>query len=105
MPEEFLGERRKAEEEKYFYERDRKLVAKLQAKADAERKELERKHRKDAHWMKCPKCGGDMEEVKRGPLLLERCKECGGIFFDAGELEMLLAAERDNSVLRRIFGR
>ena len=104
MPDDFLSERRK-EEDKYFYERDRELIEKLRTKAEAERKELERKHRKEAHWMKCPKCGQNMEETKMGPLLVDRCKECGGIYFDAGELDVLLAAEKDNSILRRVFGR
>ena len=38
-------------------------------------------------------------------MLVERCKECGGVYFDAGELEILLAGERRDSLLRRLFGR
>lgn len=104
MPEDFLPDRRKHEEQ-YFYKRDRELIEKLRAKADAERREQERKHRKQTHWMKCPKCGHDLEEVKMGALLVDKCQECGGMFFDAGELDILLAAEKESSVLRRIFRR
>ncbi len=104
MPEDvFSGARR--DQEKYFYERDRELVEKLRSKAEAERRELERKHRKETHWMKCPKCGHDLEETEMGPLLVDKCKDCGGVFFDAGELDMLLAAEKEGSILRRIFRR
>ena len=103
MPEDVSGARR--EQEKYFYKRDRELLEKLRAKAEAERREMDRKHRKEAHWMKCPKCGHDLQETQMGPLLVDRCTDCGGVFFDAGELEMLLAAEKETSVLRRLFGR
>ncbi len=104
MPDELLEHRRKLED-KHFYERDRALIEKLRAKAEKERRELERKHRKEAHWMKCPKCGHDLEEISLGPVLVDRCKECGGVYFDAGELEILLAGERRDSLLRRLFGR
>jgi len=105
MAEEFLGDRRKEQEEKYFHERNRELIEKLRQKAEAERKEMERKHRKDQHWMKCPKCGHDLEEQKMGPLLVDKCADCGGVFFDAGELDVLLAAEKEGSILRRLFKR
>ncbi len=52
-----VDDARRKEEDKHFHERDRELIAKLRAKSEAERQEKERKHRKDTHWMKCPKCG------------------------------------------------
>ncbi len=104
MAKDFMADRRK-DEEKYFYERDRELIEKLRKKAEHERHEAEKKHRKDAHWMKCPKCGGDMKEEKMAAIMVDKCQECGGIYFDSGELEVLLAAEKEGSVLRRLFGR
>lgn len=100
----FLSERRK-DEEKYFHEHNKQLVEKLRKKAEEERHELERKHRKEAHWMKCPKCGHDLEETEMGPLKVDKCTDCGGIFFDSGELDMLLAAEKEGSILKRLFKR
>ena len=104
MPDDFLAERRK-DEEHYFYKKDREAIEKLKAKAEAHRQETERKNRKAAHWMKCPKCGHDLEETKLGALLVDKCKDCGGIFFDAGELDLLLAAENKGSLLKRLFSR
>ena len=104
MADDFLSERRK-DEEKYFYERDRALIEQLRKKAEVEREEMERKHRREAHWMKCPKCGGDMAETDLGPLKVDKCSSCSGIFFDAGELDMLLAAEKEGSLLKRLFRR
>ncbi len=104
MPDDFVADRR-ADLNKYFHERDRELVEKMRVKAEAERREQERKHRKETHWMKCPKCGHDLEEIQMGPLLVDKCKDCSGVFFDAGELDLLVAAEKDSSILRRIFKR
>ncbi len=104
MDEEFLEKRRKHLEESYFREHDRKLVEKLRAKADHERKEKEKQHRKQTHWLKCPKCGHDLHETPLGEVKVDRCSECGGIFLDAGELEILLAASK-GSVLSRWFGK
>ncbi len=98
------SEEAKKREDAYFHEQERKLLAELRAKADAKRKEEERKHRKEKHWMKCPKCGHDLKEVEMGEVKVDRCGECHGIFLDHGELDILLAASK-GSVLGRWFGR
>ena len=54
-------------------------------------------------YKKCPKCGADLEETKMGALLVDKCKDCGGVFFDSGELDMLVAAEIEVSILRRLL--
>jgi hypothetical protein len=104
MPEDPFEHHRK-HEDKHFYERDQELIKKLRAKAEAERRERERKHRRESHWMKCPKCGSDLEETAMGPVKADKCKECGGIYLDAGELDILLAAEKRGSLLHRLFER
>ena len=104
MAKDFVPDRRK-DEEKYFYERDRELIEKLRKKAEDERRDMEAKHRREAHWMKCPKCGADMKEEQMGALMVDKCTDCGGIYFDSGELDVLLAAEKEGSVFRRLFGR
>jgi hypothetical protein len=104
MPDDPFGHRRK-HEDKHFYERDQELIEKLRAKAEAERRERERKHRRESHWMKCPKCGSDLEEIPMGPVKVDKCKECAGVYFDAGELDILLAAEKGDSLLNRLFKR
>ncbi len=98
-------ERTRKKEDHHFYQRDQELIAKLRAKADAERREKERHHRKQLHWMKCPKCGHDLEEVAMGDVRVDKCQECSGIYLDAGELDILLAGEKETSVLRRLFRR
>ncbi len=49
-----------------------------------------------AHWKKCPKCGADMQTESISGVEVEKCPDCGGIFFDRGELEtVILRHDRD----------
>jgi Zn-finger nucleic acid-binding protein len=36
--------------------------------------------------MKCPKCGGECEGKILGVTIYDRCKKCGGLWFDKNEL-------------------
>lgn len=72
-------------EEEYFLKQDAELVKELRAKRDAERQAAERK----SHFMKCPKCGADLQEVTTHHVVVDACPECGGMWLDAGELEVL----------------
>jgi len=95
-----------SKEEEYFHRKDQELIAKLKEKSDAQRTKLEAENKKKEYWMRCPKCGSAMKEEKYGPsVLIDRCsaKSCGGIFFDGGELEILLKAKA--SLVQKIFGR
>ncbi|PGK52329.1 hypothetical protein CN918_31550 [Priestia megaterium] len=40
--------------------------------------------------MKCPKCQASMVEVREEDVFIDICKECRGVFLDAGELHALL---------------
>jgi uncharacterized protein len=85
-------------EEEYFareeIEKKRKLaLQQSQALATQQREEL-----KKLHYMKCPKCGLDLQTLKRGEVEIDTCFNCQGIFLDAGELEYLMnQAGRENS--------
>ncbi len=59
----------------------------------AREKEQELKKLKDLHWMKCPKCGHDMNEMENSGIMVDECTFCGGIYFDLGELDTLLQAK------------
>ena len=94
-----------SKEEEYFHRKDQELIAKLREKAEAHRARTEEEHHKKDHWMRCPKCGSALEEHRYGNIAIDRCTstECGGIFLDRGELEILMKAK--SSVLGRIFGK
>ena len=57
---------------------------------------------KTLHWMKCPKCGFDLEPVKFKDVTIDKCFHCNGTFLDAGELEALAGADTSHSLLQRI---
>lgn len=100
-----LDDLRRSKEEHHFRQRDRELIEKLRVKADEERRERERRHQKELHWMKCPKCGHDLHEIEMGPVRVDKCSQCGGLYFDAGELDILLTLEHGDSLFTRLFRR
>jgi hypothetical protein len=90
----------KAEDE-YFarqeIERRKKWAQEQSAKMAADEKEKLR----ELHFMKCPKCGMDLQEIELQSVRVDQCANCGGIFFDAGELDQL--SKKDAGVLGKVF--
>jgi Zn-finger nucleic acid-binding protein len=41
------------------------------------------------HSLQCPKCTHGMAEVKYGGIVIDRCSNCQGLWFDVGEAEQL----------------
>ena len=60
----------------------------------------ERERRRRDHYMKCPKCGMDLETVKYREVPIDKCYSCNGMWLDEGELEQL--ARKGSDVLSRI---
>jgi hypothetical protein len=84
---------RHRDEERYFYEQDLELVRRLRERVTLARREREEVESKKQHWMRCPKCGGSMEELHFDVLLLDRCMSCHGVFLDEAELSLLRELE------------
>jgi len=94
-----------SKEDEYFYKKDQETLARLRAKAEEQRRQLEAENKKAGFWMRCPKCGSELKEENYGAnVMVDRCtsQSCGGIFLDGGELDILLKAK--SSLLQRIFG-
>ncbi len=72
-------------EDEYFVKKDADLIREQRSRLDSERARAERR----SHFMKCPKCGADLQEVEFHHMKIDRCNECGGVWLDKGELEML----------------
>ncbi|MFO7561160.1 MAG: zf-TFIIB domain-containing protein [Enhygromyxa sp.] len=76
-------------EEEFFLrqemEKRREAVQQKQAElADSERQRL-----KELHWMRCAKCGAELQEVEFRSVKVDKCFSCGGVYLDDGELEQL----------------
>ena len=90
-------------EELYFHELNQKRIEEQRRKLDAERAERAAGAQESADsWMKCPKCGARMDEVRVQEILLEQCSRCEGIYFDCGELQLLLQGRRRVGFLKTL---
>ena len=87
-----LYQKEKAEEDRYFAERDRELLARL------------RDRREDAEPLGCPRCGKGLAPVVYQGVTVDQCPACQGVWLDRGELETLAPRERE-SWLGRFFYR
>ena len=76
-------------EDEYFMKMDSEKLDKFRSELDKKRMEEGKQKRKEEHWMKCPKCGSDLEEINYQKVIIDRCIECKGIWLDKGELELL----------------
>jgi uncharacterized protein len=76
-------------EEEYFAReeasRRRKLADEQRARLAVEEGERER----FLHFMKCPKCGKQLQELLIDGVYVDRCSGCQGIWLDQGELETI----------------
>ncbi len=99
-----IDEKPSRNEEDYFRKLDAELIKAQREKLDAERAELERKQR-DAErtqwYMRCPKCGAQLEEQDIEHVKVDICPDGHGTWLDAGELEQLRQTERQG--FGRIF--
>ena len=57
---------------------------------DAERAQQERA----SHLNKCPKCGTDLTERELHQVKVDFCPSCGGMWLDAGELDLVRDSRR-----------
>jgi Zn-finger nucleic acid-binding protein len=46
----------------------------------------------------CPACPGTLREVKLGPVRVDYCTKCKGIFLDKGELDSALASVKGSTL-------
>ncbi len=93
-------------EEEYFYKKNKELLDKMRGELDANRAAQEARSEQNPYWMKCPKCGKDLEEVALAGIKVDQCTNCLGIYFDKGELELLLGAQEPKGFLgglKRLF--
>jgi hypothetical protein len=90
-------------EEEYFarveIERRRKLAEERQSKLQAE----ERERQKALHFMHCPKCGSELEEIPYGDVHVDKCFRCGGLWLDHGEVERILQ-KKEAGFIGRLLG-
>lgn len=76
-------------EEHYFAKLEIERKKKLEAERHVKLAEEEKQRRKELHYMHCPKCGTDLAEIDYEGVKVDKCFSCGGVWLDAGELELV----------------
>jgi hypothetical protein len=95
-----LHQKEKAEEDRYFKERDKAALERMRREGAGKE---EHASRQLAH-MRCPNCGEHLSAVEHYGVTIEECPAGHGMWLNQGELETLASRERD-SWLGRFFYR
>ena len=91
-------------EDAVYKEIEAKQLAALREKLDERRRRAEHDAAREAHWMRCPKCGGQMKEQQFENVIVDKCTDCHSVNINADEIELLIHSERDHASLwNRIF--
>jgi len=88
------------DEEEYFYNVNKELIERKRKHLDSKRAEQRKKELQQKHWMCCPKCGHEMAEIELMGIMADKCSGCSGIYFDKGELELLLESKEQKGFIR-----
>ncbi len=90
-------------ESEYFAQKELDLRKKLREKLDKQRQDMRDENLKQAHWMKCPKCGHELSEKSYQDVAIDQCESCKGVWLDQGELELLLHGRKSRGFLSRFM--
>ena len=82
-------------EEEYFAREEAEKRKKLAQTKLAQVSTAEKERLKKEHWMRCPKCGMELQSIDYREVTIDKCFSCGGIFLDDGELEKI-AGKKSN---------
>ena len=102
-----VTEKTRDREDEFFLKMDAGKIENLRGELDKKRKEKEKQTRQKTHWMKCPKCGADLEEINYQKVVIDKCPDCNGIWLDSGELELLTKgrAQFTEGILAKLLSR
>jgi hypothetical protein len=78
-------------EDEYFRKEEIRKLKDAAEESSRRMAEAERDRLKQLHWMRCPKCGMQLEEVDFRDVKVDSCFTCGGMFLDKGEIDKALA--------------
>ena len=97
-----IEEKPSRNEDEYFAKVNAELIKQKRAELDAARARQERTQ----HYMKCPKCGSDLAERDMEHVKVDTCPNCGGVWLDAGELNLVraTATRRGHGFLGNLLG-
>lgn len=83
------NDRKKSLEEDYFRRKEQEAIEKMRVQREAEREARDAAGKT----LQCPKCDGTLVEITYEDIPVDRCEKCNGVWFDAGEIELLTNRE------------
>lgn len=92
---------RRAEDE-FIAKEEAEKTKRLKEELKEQHLEEQREETKAHCYMKCPKCGADLNEIAFRGINIDRCLNCDGVWLDEGELEKL-AGDEDSSTIGDIL--
>jgi len=99
-----LGEKfrlkEQAEEDRYFAERDRELIAKLKLAREAEQEKTLRELTR----ARCPRCGERLRQRSLHGVAIEECVSCQGVWLDQAKLAEVSRHKGEEWVSRFLEG-
>lgn len=91
-------------EAEYFARENAEKLRKLAHEKAIQLEDERKAELKRLHWMRCPKCGMELQVVRYRGIEIDRCFNCGVTVFDEGELEKIGVEEAEQgSVMRSIL--
>jgi hypothetical protein len=90
-------------EDEYFVRLDAELLKQRRAELDAQRAAAAQATSRP----QCPRGHGDLTERELDSVIVDICPECGGMWLDAGELDLIRDAQRSglSRFVDGIFGK
>jgi hypothetical protein len=82
------------QEDEYFARLEFERLKKVAEAKQADLAQAERERQRQAHAMRCPKCGAELVAVHYRGIEVDKCSGCAGVWLDCGELEQLAAGEK-----------
>jgi Zn-finger nucleic acid-binding protein len=81
-------------EDEYFVREDAEKKRRIALETKKALAVEEQRRLKQLHWMHCPKCGMEMQEIHFRNIDVDACFACRGIFLDEGEIDVIAAPQQ-----------
>ena len=94
-------------EAEYFARLDQEKKKALAEQVSAEKAQADKEARRQLHYLKCGKCGGQMAPQPFRGVTIDVCPDCNAVLLDPGELEQLAGKDESGALasLAKFFTR
>ena len=93
------------QEDEYFAREEIEQKHRLALRQAEELAAKQKEELRRLHFMKCPRCGMDLQVLRQGAVDIEMCFHCQGIWLDKDRLQELMArpAHESGALIRAVL--